>query len=90
MQSGECRGWFQIQCEQLYTHTFRRKLDGLRARKVCGSDHPPEVAKNILDHARMWGAMSGTEIKRQSIKFLWLQEVIDGGGRSAGPDTLKS
>jgi hypothetical protein len=47
--------------------------------KVETSQHPPEVKRNILDHARMWGAMIGTEIERQSFKFFWLEEVIDGG-----------
>jgi len=40
---------------------------------------PAETARNMLDHARMWGAMIGTEIERQSYKFFWLEEVIDGG-----------
>lgn len=37
-----------------------------------------EASRNVLDHARMWGAMIGTEIERQSFKFFWLEECIDG------------
>jgi hypothetical protein len=40
---------------------------------------PDERSRNLLDHARMWGAMIGTEIQRQSFKFFFLEEVIDGG-----------
>ena len=47
--------------------------------RVNSGTYTPEVGRNILDHMRMWGAMIGTEIERQSFKFFWLERVIDGG-----------
>ncbi|KAF2235342.1 FAD/NAD(P)-binding domain-containing protein [Viridothelium virens] len=52
-------------------------MDFIR-EKVDGSDYPPKIARNMLDYARMWGAMIGTEIERQSFRFFWLEQVIDG------------
>ncbi|KAF2661637.1 flavin-containing amine oxidase [Lophiostoma macrostomum CBS 122681] len=46
--------------------------------KVEAGEHSPEVARNVLDHMRMWGAMVGSEIERQSFRFFWLERVIDG------------
>lgn len=34
--------------------------------------------KTILQMAEMWGAFVGSPIQRQSLKFFWLEECIDG------------
>lgn len=38
-----------------------------------------EKARLVLQIAEMWGAYVGTPITRQSLKFFWLEECIDGG-----------
>lgn len=43
------------------------------------SDEERENAKLLLQVAEMWGAFVGTPITRQSLKFFWLEECIDGG-----------
>ncbi|CZR53103.1 related to anon-37cs protein [Phialocephala subalpina] len=37
-----------------------------------------EKARLVLQVAEMWGAYIGTPITRQSLKFFWLEECIDG------------
>jgi hypothetical protein len=45
----------------------------------------PKVEKDgrkqslILEQAHMWGAFVGDSIERQSLKFFFLEECIDGG-----------
>lgn len=34
---------------------------------------------NVLQNAETWGAFAGSPIHRQSLKFFWLEECIDGG-----------
>ena len=33
----------------------------------------------VLQMAEMWGAFVGDPLERQSLKFFWLEEFIDGG-----------
>lgn len=35
--------------------------------------------KIILQMSEMWGAFVGSPVERQSLKFFWLEECIDGG-----------
>ena len=46
------------------------------------TDHDDQEAKGkramILRMAEMWGAFVGSPIQRQSLKFFWLEECIDG------------
>lgn len=45
----------------------------------------PKIEKDIskqsllLEQAHMWGAFVGDSIERQSLKFFFLEECIDGG-----------
>ncbi|RMZ06092.1 hypothetical protein D0862_04750 [Hortaea werneckii] len=45
-------------------------------------DHPEEVAKakraTFLQTTSMWGAYVGSDVRRQSLKFFWLEECIEG------------
>ncbi|KAF1957226.1 FAD/NAD(P)-binding domain-containing protein [Byssothecium circinans] len=45
--------------------------------KVEAGNYSSEKKRNLLDHMKMWGAMTGTEIERQSFKFFWLESVIE-------------
>jgi len=47
----------------------------------AGAGHDAEAENKrriILDMAEMWGAFVGSPIQRQSLKFFWLEECIDG------------
>lgn len=33
----------------------------------------------VLQMARIWGDFIGDPIEKQSLKYLWLEECIDGG-----------
>ena len=33
----------------------------------------------ILEMAKMWGAFVGDPVERQSLKYFWLEETIEGG-----------
>jgi hypothetical protein len=35
--------------------------------------------KIVLQMSEMWGAFVGSPVERQSLKFFWLEECIDGG-----------
>lgn len=37
------------------------------------------VSKVVIQLARIWGNFVGGAIERQSLKYLWLEECIDGG-----------
>ncbi|GAB7353758.1 hypothetical protein MBLNU459_g4150t2 [Dothideomycetes sp. NU459] len=55
---------------------FREKAEGLF------TDLPPEQAKRkrktLMDTAMMWGAYVGSPAEKQSLKFYWLEECIEG------------
>lgn len=37
-----------------------------------------DEAKGVLQTARVWGDVVGEPIERQSLKYFWLEECIDG------------
>ena len=39
--------------------------------------------KILLQMAQMWGAFVGDPIEKQSLKFFWLEECIEGGALSS-------
>jgi hypothetical protein len=43
-----------------------------------GDDEAKKQQQTILQMAEMWGAFVGSPIQRQSLKFFWLEECIDG------------
>lgn len=38
-----------------------------------------EDQKLVLQMAEMWGAFIGDPLERQSLKYFWLEECLDGG-----------
>ncbi|KAL6708537.1 hypothetical protein ACN47E_002518 [Coniothyrium glycines] len=48
------------------------------ATEQVDDDQAPRRQKTILQMAEMWGAFVGSPIQRQSLKFFWLEECIDG------------
>lgn len=53
-------------------------LDYFR-EQVPEIEKDPEKQSLILEQAHMWGAFTGDSIERQSLKFFFLEECIDGG-----------
>ena len=45
--------------------------------KEKGLDHTS--SKTVLQMARMWGDFVGEPIEKQSMKYFWLEECIEGG-----------
>ncbi|KAL8797249.1 MAG: hypothetical protein Q9182_007233 [Xanthomendoza sp. 2 TL-2023] len=42
-------------------------------------DIPDALAKRVLQVCRSWGDYVGGDIDRQSLKYFWLEETLDGG-----------
>ncbi|KUJ18415.1 FAD/NAD(P)-binding domain-containing protein [Mollisia scopiformis] len=49
-----------------------------KASLMSKNDEEKRKANMLLQIAEMWGAFIGTPISRQSLKFFWLEECIDG------------
>lgn len=49
-------------------------VDELEAKQLGDADK-----KVVLQMAELWGAFIGDPIERQSLKYFWLEECIDGG-----------
>ncbi|KAJ9631089.1 hypothetical protein H2203_001620 [Taxawa tesnikishii (nom. ined.)] len=65
-----------IPVEKSLMDFFREKAEGLF------TDLPAEEAaqkrKTLLNIASMWGAYIGSPVERQSLRFYWLEETIEG------------
>ena len=47
--------------------------------KVTEKEISEEDKNVVLEMAKMWGAFVGDPIERQSLKYFWLEETIEGG-----------
>ena len=47
--------------------------------KLKEKDLEPTILETVLQMARIWGDFIGDPIQKQSLKYLWLEECIDGG-----------
>ena len=56
-----------------------RSLMDFFEEKVKEKDLDPTTEQNVLKAAKMWGAFVGDPVERQSLRFFWLEETIDGG-----------
>jgi hypothetical protein len=51
--------------------------------KVKESDQIKASLKdNLLRIVKMWGDFTGSDITRQSLRFFWLEEGVDGGDQN--------
>lgn len=48
-------------------------------QEVCRRELNDEKRSSILDLAEMWGSFTGDPLNRQSLKWFWLEECLDGG-----------
>lgn len=51
--------------------------------KVKEKDVTVDEQNILLQMAEMWGAFVGDPIEKQSLKFFWLEECIEGGALSS-------
>ena len=47
--------------------------------KLNEKNIPDVIAARVLELCQSWGDYIGGDIDRQSLKYLWLEETIDGG-----------
>lgn len=47
--------------------------------KVKEKDLDDHASKTVLQMARTWGDFVGEPIEKQSLKYFWLEECLDGG-----------
>ena len=55
---------------------FRKEVQDLF--KDLPADEAARKRKTLLNVASMWGAYVGSPIQRQSLRFYWLEETIEG------------
>ncbi|KAF2005756.1 FAD/NAD(P)-binding domain-containing protein [Amniculicola lignicola CBS 123094] len=67
-----------IPSEQSLLHYFEEKVKTCFPSFIEGDEHVARKRETILYMASMWGAFVGSEIQKQSLKFFWLEECIDG------------
>ena len=53
-------------------------MDFFERRSKELHDESDEERKAMLRYAEMWGAFVGSPVQRQSLKFFWLEECIEG------------
>jgi hypothetical protein len=63
--------------ESLYDF-FKNKVPDLIPLEMDGDKSVEKRRQNVLNMSDMWGAFVGSPIERQSLKFFWLEECIDG------------
>ncbi|KAJ4351343.1 uncharacterized protein N0V89_006683 [Didymosphaeria variabile] len=63
--------------ESLYDF-FKKKVPELIPQEMEGDKEVESKRKTVLEMSEMWGAFVGSPIERQSLKFFWLEECIDG------------
>lgn len=63
--------------ESLYDF-FKKKVPELIPQEMEGVGDVERKREDVLDMSEMWGAFVGSPIERQSLKYFWLEECIDG------------
>jgi hypothetical protein len=53
-------------------------------RRVAQLDMSEEDREILLGMCQMWGDYTGDPIQRQSLKYVWLEEVCGGGEERTG------
>ncbi|KAF2867674.1 amine oxidase [Massariosphaeria phaeospora] len=68
----------EIPAEKSLFDYFKEKVKDMVPVLMDGDDEAEKKRATILQMAEQWGAFVGTEIQKQSLKFFWLEECIDG------------
>ncbi|KAJ4305833.1 hypothetical protein N0V90_001365 [Kalmusia sp. IMI 367209] len=67
-----------IPAEESLHDFFKKKVPEIIPIDMEGDKEVERKRETILDMAEMWGAFVGSPIEKQSLKFFWLEECIDG------------
>lgn len=67
-----------IPAEESLFDFFEKKVPEVITKKKDQDKEVEERRETILDMSEMWGAFVGSPIERQSLKYFWLEECIDG------------
>jgi hypothetical protein len=67
-----------IPAEKSLYNFFEEKVEELFPGRQESSDETQRKRNTVLHMAEMWGAFVGSPIQKQSLKFFWLEECIDG------------
>lgn len=70
---------FKYSNEQSDTIPPDRSLMEFFETKIKEKDLNGPSSRLVLQMARIWGDFVGDPIERQSLKYFWLEECIDGG-----------
>ncbi len=65
--------------ESLYDYFQRRIDDHVRVDESTDASTAAKRRDLVLQMADFWGAFVGSPITRQSLKYFWLEECIEGG-----------
>ncbi|KAF1967871.1 FAD/NAD(P)-binding domain-containing protein [Bimuria novae-zelandiae CBS 107.79] len=67
-----------IPVEESLFDFFKKKVPEMITEEMEGDTTINERRETILDMSEMWGAFVGSSIERQSLRYFWLEECIDG------------
>lgn len=72
---------FEYSREESATIPQDRSLYDFFQTKLKGKNLDEVSSEIVLQMARLWGDFVGDPIEKQSLKYLWLEDCIDGGSR---------
>lgn len=82
MRYSEAHGT-EISADESLFEWLRRRWQDAAAKGEQGFDGPPEARKrkvrDLTEESRMWGAFVGGVIERQSLRWFWMEECVEGG-----------
>ena len=70
---------FKYSNQKSVTISQKRSLMDYFHASVVEKGLDKESTKLVLQMARIWGDFIGDPVEKQSLKYLWLEECIDGG-----------
>ena len=70
---------FKISNEQCSDIRSNKSLKDFFREKLPDRDLSEDDQAQILKMAEMWGSFIGDDWERQSLKWFWLEECLDGG-----------
>jgi hypothetical protein len=67
-----------IPAERSLYDFFEEKVQEMIPSEMEGDEGVKRKRETIMDIAEMWGAFVGSPFQKQSLKFFWMEETIDG------------
>lgn len=70
---------FKYSNEECSNISTERSLKDFFIEQIIEKGLSEEDQMLVLQMAEMWGAFIGDPLERQSLKYFWLEECLDGG-----------